>query len=358
MKSSVIQACLSIYFLCFTGFPSGLASAGEAWYAGRWDSSLYNLSQHPHTVAIRVEIEDKDTGNPLSGVVVKLGGEFEERQRSGGKIGREFELTAVTGRDGVAVFGLLWHKTGRNQDGSDDIEKVNKIAARRDAYGLEDRRINLSFLQEDPDEAWMNFIMRTAGARYFVLRPGRNFEGYNDKSSTAEIFFSKIRQKDYDDEFAANERTERAFPRHFITTNPQVEAGPFMMLPVTIRMKRVFQEHRVKIESSDDKPRWIENESGEARTREEKREKPKEKVIDEELPPGLLHLDDIRRINSIINKSMTEKEILNKLGKPFNQWTAPAGNRCYSWQAWRNSRKGVLVVVSPEGKVTRIEVQD
>lgn len=341
-----------------TGPLSAILHAGDGWYAGRWDSSMYNLSQHPHTVAIRVEVEDEDTRQSLSGAMVRLEGEFEERQRSGGKIVREFELEAVTGRDGVAVFGLLWHKTSRYQEGGDDVEKVKKITVRRDGYRFEDRNINLSILQEDPDESWKDLIARTGGAKYFVLRPGPKFKGYNDKASKAEVFFDKIRREDYDEEFAARERTERDFPRHFMTSNPQIEAGPFMMLPVTIRMERVFQEHRVKSDSTDDKPRWIEEKSAREKTRERDREKPRDEVVDEELPPGILHLEDIRRIHSIINKSMTEKAILQKLGKPFNQWTAPAGNRCYKWQGWRNSRKGVLVVVSPKGKVIRIEVED
>ena len=48
------------------------APKDRGWFDGRWDSTLYNLSQHPHTVAIRVVVEDEKTRLPLKGVKVVL----------------------------------------------------------------------------------------------------------------------------------------------------------------------------------------------------------------------------------------------------------------------------------------------
>jgi len=76
------------------------------------------------------------------------------------------------------------------------------------------------------------------------------------------------------------------------------------------------------------------------------------------MPPGHLPIADIKRIHSLIDKSMTTKQIIAKLGQPAQSWTAPAGNKCYSWQGWGNSRWGVLVVVSPKGKVIKIEIDN
>ena len=338
------------------------------WYDGRWDSTLYNLSQHPHTVAIRVVVEDEKTRLPLQGVRVTLEGKYEDEDRSGKKTEREFELRATTDRRGVAVFGLRWHKTSRHQSGVDDIEKVERLVVRREGYEYQTRPVNLRFLQEDPDESWKKLIMKTEGAKYFVAMPGPKFKGYNDESCRAEVFFDKIRREDYDNAFPAKENTGRDFPTHFTVSNPQVQAGPFMMLPVTIRMERLFDEHRVRIEGAAGRSRpRDDSDSGRRRESSEERRADsghrrdndsKSQVTKDEMPPGHLPIEDVKRINSIIDKSMTIEQILAKLGKPAQSWTAPAGNKCYSWQAWENSRWSVLVVVNPEGKVIRIEADN
>ena len=96
----------------------GAAAEATNWYSGTWDSSIYNLYEHPRTVAVRVAVVDAETRLPLSGVQVAITGRWIE-QRVGRAHGddeaskplafapreREYRLEAVTGRDGVAVWG-------------------------------------------------------------------------------------------------------------------------------------------------------------------------------------------------------------------------------------------------------------
>ena len=75
-------------------------------YAGRWDSTMYNMSDHPHTVALRIVVEDSETRLPLAGVELTIEGEYEQQSGVGSAEPRESERRALTGRDGDAIFGL------------------------------------------------------------------------------------------------------------------------------------------------------------------------------------------------------------------------------------------------------------
>jgi hypothetical protein len=143
------------------------AAHAQGWYAGRWDSTIYNRSERPKTVGVRVEIVDAETGLSLPNVSVMLKGWYVEEQ-----IGpfhwpvvepkepqqREFEMVARTGPDGVVVFALGWRKrypwdlgrpepkvnergvvTYRDVHSSwtrpvDDVEKVRQIEIRHPQY--------------------------------------------------------------------------------------------------------------------------------------------------------------------------------------------------------------------------------
>ena len=74
--------------------------------------------------------------------------------------------------------------------------------------------------------------------------------------------------------------------------------------------------------------------------------------------PGHIPVDAIQRIDTIINKSMSIEDIIARLGEPAQSWTAPAGNKCYSWRGGPAARSQVLVVVNPEGEVIRIDNSD
>jgi uncharacterized membrane protein YgcG len=46
----------------------------KGWYAGVWDSTIYNLSEKPHTVGVRIEVLDAETGLPIPNARVTLEG--------------------------------------------------------------------------------------------------------------------------------------------------------------------------------------------------------------------------------------------------------------------------------------------
>lgn len=108
-------SCISI-LVCF--IPQA-AKATDTWHNGSWDSSIYNRSEKPRTIGLRIEIMDAETGIAVSGAKVQLkGGWLEERiGTASDEVGipyepqeREFEMTALSAGDGVVVFALSWEK--------------------------------------------------------------------------------------------------------------------------------------------------------------------------------------------------------------------------------------------------------
>ncbi|MBM4388923.1 MAG: hypothetical protein FJ088_14380, partial [Deltaproteobacteria bacterium] len=233
---------------------SGFADEGAAgrWYAGTWDSWVYVLTDHPKTLALRVEVEDQDSGLTLSDVEIRLEGVWEEVQKFSNSITRQYRVSAITDRRGIAVFGLSFRKGSEFEGGYDvpldGIEKVQRISARKRGYALASGPLNFAALSKDPKQAWKQLIMDTPGARYFLLRLGESFRGYEKEFCREPAFFERIRDEDYGDVFPAKADTGSDFPTRFIRSNPQAEAGPFMMLPIVIKMQRLSQGIGVEME--------------------------------------------------------------------------------------------------------------
>ena len=66
----------SLMAICLTGALAADGAVTDRWHAGTWDSRYNPLLDHPKTVAIRMELLDKDTHIPVSGVQVSLRGEY------------------------------------------------------------------------------------------------------------------------------------------------------------------------------------------------------------------------------------------------------------------------------------------
>ncbi len=49
----------------------------QAEYLGTWDSGIYNLMDHPRTVALRLEIRDADTDLPIPDAYVTFKGVYQ-----------------------------------------------------------------------------------------------------------------------------------------------------------------------------------------------------------------------------------------------------------------------------------------
>jgi formylglycine-generating enzyme required for sulfatase activity len=218
------------------------------WYAGTWDSCYNPPLEHPRTVAIRMELLDKDTHIPVRHVQVSLEGEYYQMRISPDIAtatdvswwnllvdpnkrepqAKEFKLEAVSGSDGVVVFSLQWQKEfpwdpkigdkGTSAVGdpwllyADDVEKVQRLEIRHPRYRYVEAPLNLQHVVGlrqylDPQRVvadqyklfsqnWQNEIGRT-NVKLFVLDLGTGFPEYKKQFCTRPEFFSRIRGKEY-----------------------------------------------------------------------------------------------------------------------------------------------------------------
>jgi len=220
----------------------------KPWYAGTWDSTLYPLAEHPKTIAIRMELIDKDTHIPVSDVNVTLEGRYyqiwirQDIAKAESKPWwnifvdpnnreprpREFKLEAVSDSNGVVVFALKWQKEfpWDSKIGNkwtslvgerwiiylDDIEKVQRLEIRHPQYKhieapldfrhLVDLKQYIDASQRGEDKSrrfednWKNEISRQ-DVKLFVLDLGAGFAEYNKQFCNQPEFFQKVRAKDY-----------------------------------------------------------------------------------------------------------------------------------------------------------------
>lgn len=242
----------------------------ENWYAGQWDSTIYNRSEKPRTVAVRIEVIDTETGMPVPGTRIALKGEYIEERigTPGDQVGipyephvREFEFKAITGKDGVVVFALSWQKEYPWRSGApescsihdswiraiDDIEKVKLIEIRHSKYRFVRKPFNFYHLLEfgqdkksvsqEPhlfeafESAWHR-EMRQRNVKFCVLDLGTEFPDFQNKQSTRLDFFAKIRNKDFG--------TMYTKPANWFSVgqHPQSECGPYFIYLIEIDLER------------------------------------------------------------------------------------------------------------------------
>ena len=286
MKSyKTILLCWMIYVVFLAHLYPDTANA--QWYAGTWDSTIYLLREHPRTVAIRMELLDKDTHNPVSDVHVSLEGEYFERWISQdiaiaqeapwwGDIfvdpnkrepqPKEFKLEAVSDQDGVVVFSLQWQKEfpwdtkiGDKWTYSvndkwlvyiDDIEKVQRLEIRHPRYKYIEAPLNFTHVS-DPvyyvkaskdgedryklfEKNWRNEIKRK-NVKMFVLDLGDRFPEYKKQFCTRPEFFQKVRAKDYG--------TVYRDPNNLPNLTRGTECGPYFAYDLgEVLLERVAQQ--------------------------------------------------------------------------------------------------------------------
>ena len=237
------QELLTFIFSAFVVSTNSLglsSSVQESWHAGSWDSKLYNWSTaiHPRTVAVRVEVVDSRTGNPIRNARIELSGQWDQERLGRQEFGipaiqeKTFTLKARTNPNGVAVFGLSWQKEvpwslNRPKDhqpnGSwtyadswirpmDDIEKVQRLTVRHSDYIMIRGDFNFDewteFGQDPSTEyqtqeihesfrlGWENSI-GNAGTKFCVLKLEESEQTDPKINLQYPIFFEKIRDKDY-----------------------------------------------------------------------------------------------------------------------------------------------------------------
>ncbi|MCD6405994.1 MAG: hypothetical protein J7M19_09220 [Planctomycetes bacterium] len=265
---------------------AGTVLAGDAgphartWHAGKWDSTIYNRSEKPRTVAVRIELTDAETGMPLEGAQVSLKGEYTEERigTAGEEVGvpyepqeRQFEMTAVSGRDGIVVFALSWQKEYPWSLGApdhvdvhtswikpvDDIEKVQRIEVRHPRYLMNKRAFDFSHLLkfgqdkntqwQEPgvfeafEDAWGKEIKRD-GVKFCVLDLGKEFEDFGNRESARAEFFKKVRDEDFG--------TVYREPHNFFSVGeyPQSECGPYFVYLLELAIERRSGQADVRIE--------------------------------------------------------------------------------------------------------------
>lgn len=207
-------------------------SSAAQWYAGTWDSRLDGGMGHPATIAIRFEVEDAESGVAIQGAEVRLEGEFEERGFFRVR-NEEFRTSAFTDENGIAVVGLSWHTHSPFEVRVDDIEKVQLMSVRSQRYEMFEAPFDLSHLIGDEAALW-RLLMETPGIKYFYLEPGPDYRHYGDEASTHALFFEKVRDRDFDlDVTPVDSRSPWVVP---FLSNPQAEAGPYLMIPYLVRL--------------------------------------------------------------------------------------------------------------------------
>lgn len=244
------------------------SEAKGRWYAGTWDSTIYNRADHPRTVGIRLEIIDSETQIPVQRVQVLLRGKYWE-EWVGSPVNivgplepqeREFEIKAVTGEDGVVVFALGWQKEypwrsyfgdhpprEYRKDGGysvkqswiravDDIEKVQRIEIRHPKHRYKEIPFHFRHLLEfeqdkrsegqSPrifdafEEAWVKEIKRK-NVRFCVLDLGTKFPDFQNKKCKRPEFFEKIRKEDWGTQY------QKPYNWFSVGEHPQSECGPY-----------------------------------------------------------------------------------------------------------------------------------
>ena len=319
--------CVALFLPC----ARAASAEGADWYAGTWDSTIYNLAERPRTGGLRIEIVDAETRIPVREARVSLKGKYVEEKvgRSGGEVGipreaqeREFELKTVAGKDGVVVFALGWRKEypWRSYFGShppreytgkggsyrvrdswtkavDDIEKVRRIEIRHPRYRFAGRAFNFNHLTSFGEEgsnsqqpnvfkaferAWHSEIKRRE-PRFCVLDLGKGFTDFQNTRSKKLEFFKKIRSKDYGTVYRA--------PRNWFSKgeHPQSLCGPYFVYTIEIRLEQRGGQIDVRVRTNTPPNRPDERNEGarvtEPRARRERKEEDRvEKADEPEIP--------------------------------------------------------------------------
>ena len=255
-----------------------MSQIAPATYTGVWDSSIYNLMEHPRTVAVRFEVVDAETGMPIPNAQVMLKGTYlqvgrtsrhEEGERQESL--REYERRIVTSSDGIAVAAFNWQKDYPwSSRVPDEIEKVQEVEVRHTRYKLQTRAVPFalmldvgqrkeSFTQEPSvfkefDESWKR-EGRRRDLKYCVFDLGTSFADFQNKKCSHSVFHKKISAKDWGILYTK--------PRNWFSKgdHPQSLCGPYFVYLMKIRMERVRRHssdtdtrprQHAKIDATDD----------------------------------------------------------------------------------------------------------
>jgi hypothetical protein len=249
-------------------FASCFISAAIAENAGQWDSNIYNLMEHPKTIAIRIEVTDSDTGMPIRDAHVLFRGTYTIKGRNSrhpdgerNEERKDYELTIATDNKGIAIASFGWHKEYPWSEGNDDIEKAQNIQIRcQDYYQIEmglffERFLNVGQRPDSPtqepavfdkfEEAWHNECSRN-DVRLCVFDLGTKFPDFGNKLSKRPEFFEKIYNRDW---YKSYKEPQNWFSKG---ESPQSLCGPYFVYLVNIKMKKIRPNETAAVNSGVD----------------------------------------------------------------------------------------------------------
>ena len=242
---------------------STYSQSNSKWYVGKWDSTINNLIDHPKTVALRIEVVDKETREPIPNVSISFEGEYwiaprtsfdTEGEREAQEI--EYKVTCQTDSDGIAVGAFGWHKEYPWSHENDDVEKAQRIEFRHPRYKYVELRTPFyRFLEvgqkktepysTDEDTRQQSHIFEKfektwalecakRNVKFFVLDLGTNYKGFDNKKSTRPEFFDKIRDRKWNIVFEK--------PKNMMKWgmgDGRSWCGPYFVYLIEIQMERI-----------------------------------------------------------------------------------------------------------------------
>jgi len=226
-------------FLTITANSKG-GAAGTRWYVGKWDSTINNLMDHPKTVALRIEVADKETREPIPDAEISFEGEYwidarTSRHPEGEREAQEMEykVTCQTDSDGIAVGAFGWQKEHPSTIGVDEVEKAQRIEVRHSRYKyVEVRTPFYRFLEVGQEETWALECTKR-DVKFFVLDLGTNYNGFDKKESVEPEFFEKIRDRKWSVVF---EEPQNMMRRGM--GDGRSWCGPYFVYLIEIQMER------------------------------------------------------------------------------------------------------------------------
>ena len=223
-------------------------SSAENWSTGTWDASDFPfINGHPTTIALRIEVLDGQSGNPIANAETRLEGTWKDDDG----LQHDLRLTANTDSDGIAVVGLGWRDEQlvtaiKTANVTDDIEKVQRLIVRKSGYSFAKQEVKLSGLKQDRD-AWKAFVTDTPGVKYFMLKTGETFR-HGRKTSSDPLFFEKVRKEDYHKVMTAD-----YFPNGQLgipTFRDRLTIGPFIVMNLRIQMQPTVTNIQIQMDKT------------------------------------------------------------------------------------------------------------
>ena len=233
------------------------------WRTGSWDSTINNLSEHPKTVVLRINVVDKETRLPIRDVQVSFAGEYwigprTSRHPEGERRAREVEYktNCRTGAKGIVVGAFNWHKQYPWRFGIDEVEKAQRIEIRHRHYRYVKHKtpfhrfLEVGQTKSKPyptnsdtgqhpsvfrkfETAWQAVCSRPY-AKLVILDLGEEYEHFDQKESSRSELFEKVYAKQWGDVFERPQNRMR-----WGDGRKRSWCGPYLVYSIEIRLERV-----------------------------------------------------------------------------------------------------------------------